>query len=135
MRRFLRKRNYLLIGGSILVLLFNYFSDPNGGALTITWLAGLASPVVAVWFAYLARTALFDYLDLEVLYNKAKESTVGAGLIFIGVCLVVYGLLGLFGTNAKAQPVETYIPAKAQIYLPTVKLEQERLWADHPKGT
>ena len=73
MKKYLRKRNYFLVGGSFVVLLFNYLTDPNGGALTVTWLAQLASPVVAVWFAYLARVALFDYLDLEELYLKLKK--------------------------------------------------------------
>lgn len=130
----MRKRNYFLIGGSAVVLMFNYFTDPNGGALTVTWLAQLVSPVVAVWFAYLARHALFDYLDLEELYVKAKETAVGSAITFLAVCLIMFGLLGLFGNSAKAQNVETYIPAKAYQLLPTVAAEQQRLWPNHPKG-
>lgn len=129
----MRQRNYLLIGGSLVVLLFNYLTDPNGGALTVTWLAQLASPVVAVYFAYLARLALFDYLDMEELYKKAKESAIGSAITFVGVCIIVFGLLGLFGTSAKAQNVETYVPAKAYQLLPTVVAEQQRLWPNHPK--
>lgn len=130
----MRSRNYWLVGGSIIVLLFNYLTDPNGGALTVVWLAQLASPVVAVWFSYLARHALFDYLDLEVLYNKARETATGSAIVFAGVCIVVFGLLGLFGTNAKAQDVTSYIPVKAYTLLPTVKEEQQRLWPTHPKA-
>lgn len=133
-QKYLRKRNFLLVGGSICVLLFNYFTDPNGGALTAVWLAQLASPVVAVWFAYLAKEALFDYAHLQELYEKAKNDAIGAGLTFIGISIVIFGLLGLFGTSAKAQDVTTYIPVKAQTHLPTVKVEVIRLWPDHPKG-
>lgn len=134
MRKYFRKRNYFLVGGSILVLLFSYFSDPNGGALTAAWLGNLVMPVVAVWFSYLTRIALFDYLDMEEVYEKAKENATGAGLTFIGVCIVVFGLLGLFGASARAQDVTTYIPTKAYTHLPIVKQEVNRLWVDHPKG-
>lgn len=130
----MRQRNYFLVGGSLLVLLFLLFSDPDGGAMTAVFLGQLMTPVIAVWFSYLARIALFDYLDMEELYRKAKESSVGAGIVFIGVCIVVFGLLGLFGTAAKAQDVYTYIPPKALTYIPTVKSEQAKIWPDHPKA-
>jgi hypothetical protein len=129
----MRKRNYFLAGGSFLVLLFAYFSDPNGGALTMAWLQQLTMPVVAVWFAYIARKALFDYLDMEELLNKAKQSTVGAAITFLAVCLVFFGLLGLFGNSARAQDVKTYVPTKALVHIPTLTSEQYRLWPEHPK--
>lgn len=117
-----------------MVLLFNYFTDPNGGALTATWLAGLATPVVAVWFSYLTRHALFDYLDMEELWEKAKESSIGAAITFAGICIVVFGLLGLFGGAARAEGISTTIPTKAHIHMSTVIAEQTRLWPNHPKG-
>jgi hypothetical protein len=129
----MRKRNYFLAGGSFLVLLFAYFTDPNGGALTLAWLQQLTMPVVAVWFAYIARKALFDYLDMGELFEKAKQSTVGAAIVFLGICVVFFGLLGLFGNSARAQDVKTYIPAKALIHMPVLQSEQYRLWPDHPK--
>jgi hypothetical protein len=129
----MRKRNYWLAGGSFLVLLFTYLTDPNGGALTVAWLQQLSMPVVAVWFAYLARKALFDYIDMGELLDKAKQSTVGAAISFLAICLVFFGLLGLFGNSARAQDVRTYIPPKAYTHLPTVIVEQQRLWPDHPK--
>ena len=133
-KKYLRKRNYILVGGSLLVLLFNYFTDPNDGALTAVWLSQLVSPVVAVWFAFLAKEALFDYIEMAELFEKAKESAVGSAMVFIGVCVVIFGLLGLFGSSAKAQEVSSYIPDKAVLYLPMLVTEQYRLWPDHPKG-
>lgn len=131
----MRKRNYVLVGGSLLVLVFSYMSDPNGGALTAAWLTNLVMPIVAVWFSYLTRVALFDYLDMEDLLKRAKQTAAGSGLAFVGVCLVVFGLLGLFGTSAHADTsVATYIPDKAYTVIPNVKAEQQRLWPTHPKG-
>lgn len=133
MRKYLRSRNYVLIGGSLLAVLFLYFTDPDHGAITVTFLGQLATPIIAVWFTYLARKALFDYIDAREMYLEAKRTPVGAAIVFLGICLVMFGLLGLFGSNAHAQNVNTFIPDKAYVYLPTVKAEQVVLWKDHPK--
>lgn len=128
----MRKRNYVLVGGSFLVILFLYLTDPNDGALTLSFIQQLVTPIVAVWFAYLARTALFDYIDMQELYEKSKKSTIGAAIVFVGLCLVLFGLFGLFGSSARASEV-TEIPTKAALYVPIVKAEQQTLWVDHPK--
>lgn len=96
-----RFRNWFLLGGSIVVLLALVLTDPSGGSMTLILAQQLATPVLAVAFAHLARKALFDYLDLETLINKAKNSEVGAGLVFLGVSVIIYGLLGLFGAQIR----------------------------------
>lgn len=146
MRKYFRHRNIFMIGGSLIVLLFLLISDPNIGSLnipfltglpigstTLTFLAKLATPVIAVWFAYMSRKALFDYLEMAALYRKAKETATGAALVFVGVCIVMFGLLGLFGSQVYAQNVATYIPKQALIHLPTLVEQQKLYWADHPK--
>ena len=133
MNRWLRHRNYVLVGGSVLVLLFLFLTDPNHGALTITYLGQLATPIIAVWFAFIARRALFDYVNVEMTFKEAMKTPVGAAIVFLGICLVTFGLLGLFGSSAHAQDVKTYVPEKAHIYLPIVRAEQKALWVDHPK--
>ena len=130
--KYFRFRNYLLIGGTALVLAFMYYSDPNGGALTTTLIAQLATPVIAVWFAHLARKALFDYTDMLELYNKAKQSTLGAAILFASMCLIIFSLLGLFGNQVKAAET-TYIPQQAYTYIPILKGEQQTYWVNHPK--
>ena len=137
MVKHLRSRNFILVGGTLLVMLFLYWSDPNGGALTATLAAQLATPVIAVWFSHLARKALFDWADMLELYNKAKESAVGAAIIFASMCAVLFALLGLFGNQVKAEvrtpSVTTYIPTQAHTYLPTLRSEQAAYWSAHPK--
>lgn len=129
----IRKRTLWLAGGSFLVLLYLLLTDPNDGILTATFIAQLATPIIAVWFAFLVRKALFDYIDMGELFNKAKESAVGAAIVFAGVCIVMFGLLALFGSSARAQDVKTYIPEKAHTYLPVVITEQKNIWFNHPK--
>lgn len=133
----LRSRNLILVGGTLLVMLFMYYTDTSGGGMTATLAAQLATPVIAVWFAHLARKALFDWADMLELYNKAKESAVGAAIIFASMCAVLFALLGLFGNQVKAEvrtpSVTTYIPTQAHTYLPTLRSEQAAYWSAHPK--
>lgn len=129
----LRLRNFTLVGGTLLVVLFMYLSDPNGGALTATLVAQLATPIVAVWFAHLARKALFDYADMLELYVKARESAIGAAIIFASMCAVMFALLGLFGGQVQAQDTKSYIPKQAYTYLPVLRNEQLAHWSEHPK--
>lgn len=134
MRELTRFRNIFLVLGSIAIIAYLYVSDPNPGhGTTLVFLGTLATPVIAVFFAHLARKALFDYLDMGQLYRKAKETATGAGLIFLGICLVMFGLLGLFGSQVYAQDVKTYVPKAALVHLPTVKSEVAKYHPEHPK--
>lgn len=133
LKQWFRLRKMVLWGGSLLVVLYLVVSDPNDGQLTIPFLAKLATPIIAVWFAHIARKALFDYLDMALLAKKARETATGSGLVFLGICIVIFGLLGLFGSQVYAQDVVTYIPPQAQQYLPLVQAEKDQLWTNHPK--
>ena len=99
--KYVRFRNLFLIGGSLVILATLFMSDPNGGSLTMALLQQLAVPVMAVAFAHAARKAIFDYMDLESIITKAKETSVGAGIVFGGVALIIYGLLNLFGSQVR----------------------------------
>jgi hypothetical protein len=96
-------RNAGLFLGCALAILGMYISDPNGGALTVATLLQVLTATVAVGFAHLARKTLFDYINMGDLYRKAKESAVGAAITFAGICIVLYGLLGLFGGQVRAE--------------------------------
>ncbi len=134
MKDWLRFRHWFMIGGSLVVVIYLYISDPNNGDLTLPFLAKLATPVIAVWFAHLARKALLDYIDMYSVYKKAKETATGAGLVFLGICIVIFGLLGLFGSQVYASPnVYTYIPTNAETHLPTLQQEKIQYWPEHPK--
>lgn len=133
MSKVMRFRNLFTIGGTLAIIAYLVLSDPAGGSLTLPFLAKLATPIIAVFFAHWARKALFDYLDMGELCRKAKETATGAGLAFLGLCIVIFGLLSLFGSQVYAQDVRTYIPTQAYQHIPTLRSEQERLWSDHPK--
>lgn len=133
LKQWFRLRKVILIGGSLLIVAYLFLSDPNDGELTIPFLAKLATPIIAVWFAHIARKALFDYIDLQAIAKKARETATGSGLVFLGVCIVIFGLLGLFGSQVYAQDVHTYIPPQAQQHLPILQQEKDKYWPLHPK--
>lgn len=129
-----RKRVVLVWGGSLAVIAGLWWTDPDGGASTRIWLLGLASTILAVTFAYLARKGLFDYdgADMGELARKARETPLGAAIVYASICAVFITLLLIFAGQARAQDVRTHVPAAALQLLPTLRAEQRAHWPDHP---
>lgn len=124
-----RRRFISLAGGSLLVLLYLYLTDPNNGAVLPAFMGQLATPVIAIWFALIMRKVLLDYVNVEELYKKAKETSVGSGIAFLGTCIIMYGLFGLFGSQLAHADT---IPVQARTHIPTLIEEQKTYWEDHP---
>jgi multisubunit Na+/H+ antiporter MnhB subunit len=93
----MRFRNVLLIIGSFLCLLALFLTDPDKGASTGIWVVGMATGIIAVAMSHISRKGLFDYINLEEFAKRAYESPIGAGIVFMGVCMVVSSLLMVFG--------------------------------------
>ncbi len=119
---------YLFMGfGSAAILATLLATDPDKGLMTGMLVMGLVTPVLAVAFAHLARKGMFDYLDMQALAEKAQKTPSGSGLVFLGVCIVIFGLLGLFGKSANAA-----VPEQAHQYLPVLSAELNRTWPGTP---
>jgi hypothetical protein len=131
-----RFRNLYLILGSALVLGALFYTDPDGGLSTGMLVLGLLVCVLAVAFAHISRKALTDYpeADMQKLFARASESPTGAGLALVALSILMAALLMLFGSKVHAATLDpaTFIPAKAQTYAPTLKVEQVQFWGDHP---
>lgn len=124
----MRFRHKFITGGSALTVAALLLTDPSQGVSTALLLLGIVVGLVAVLFAHLSRKALFDYLDMEELANNAKPHPIGSGLLFLGVCIVIYGLLGLFGSAARADT----IPPRAHALLPQVAVAINQHWPGIP---
>lgn len=133
MKKF-RFRYLFLVGGSALVLGALFATDPDRGITTGMLLLSLVTPLLAVAFAHLARKALHDYeeADARRLFAKAGEHPIGAGLALVALAIVIYGLLALFGSVARAQDVRTFIPPQAEQHRATLRQELTSAWPDHP---
>lgn len=96
----MRFRHVFLTLGSILTLFLLLLSDPDSrfvtglpfGAGTLTILIVLVSSILYIGLLHLARKALFDYLDLQVLAAKAIESPHGAGLVLVAVAIAMVSI-------------------------------------------
>lgn len=75
------------------------------------------------------KRTLFPYIDMKLYAETAmKEDNYGAGLVFLGMCIVLAAFVALFSGKAGAQD----LPANAVKYLPILKLEQRTWWPDMP---
>lgn len=88
---------------SVLALLLGFMMDPDVGFIQelsygagfVATVAQLTKIVILVAMLHLSRRALFDYIDLEVYFNKAKESAEGAGhaLVAVAIAMVAIAIL------------------------------------------
>lgn len=133
MKPYFNFRNLALVALTLVLLAVKFVTDPTSGAVTYEFLIYLTTPILVVLAAHWLRKLLFPYVDMCELYDKAKTTAIGSSITFLGMCLFVMAIYGLFGPSARAQDVTTYIPAQAKIHLPVLLAEQSRLWPDHPK--
>ncbi len=128
----MRYRYIGLIGGSAAVLGALLWTDPDSNVLTTRMmLLALVSPIVAIALAHVYRKVLHDYpeADMQVLFRKAGESPIGAGLALIALSMVLSALLGLFSPRAHAQEVHRQALALA----PTLNAEIDAHWPTVPR--
>lgn len=126
-------RNLALVALTAALIVIKFYFDPTAGAVTQEFLLYVSTPILVVLLGHWLRKLLFPYVDMGDLYDQLKTSSVGAGLGFVGMCIVVFALYGLFGPSARAQDVTTYIPAQAKIHVPTISAEVNSYWPDVPK--
>lgn len=122
----MRFRYWFMIIGSLLIGGALFLSDPGRGSDTLLLLLKVIAPLLAVGLAHLARRGLFDYINLEEAWKDTKHNPVARSIYSLGVCIVIYGLLGLFG-----KAFGTELPPNAKVYAPVLKAEQIRYWPDH----
>lgn len=96
----MRFRNIFLGIGAFLVVLILVLSDPSAGVLSqlpfgggaLATLITLLIAIFYVGFLHVSRKALLDYIDLQQFFEKALETSHGAGLALIGVGLFLISI-------------------------------------------
>jgi len=83
---------------------------------------------------YLLRRAFFDRARSKDAYTEAMRGNVGAGLVFLGLAMVVTGMLFLAfaARSANGQTLPEPTMARVQQYLPMLRAEQQAHWPDAP---
>ena len=85
-RGFLDLRVWMLLAPALLVLALDL---PVLTAL----LYSLSAMLVIVAMTHVIRRVLFHYVDMELLALIAQHSATGAGLTFVGVCIVLASII------------------------------------------
>lgn len=135
MKHLRRLRNWFLWVVPLTVLLVMYRFDPDNGLSLMVWLSSFSRAFLFVACAHLARKVFFDYPESDVkrLFDMARNTPVGAGLALIAVMIFLGFAMLTFSSAARGQDARTYIPPQAYAYLPLLKVERLRYWADHPR--
>lgn len=123
-----RWRWWAVLALPVAVIVVNSFG-PDGWREPLVRLLWLSWSAVCVAMAHSARKALFDYAHGRQAWLKAMEHPVGAGLAFLGLCLVSAALVFAFVGLARAQTV----PPPAQALAPLVVDEIEQHWPTVPR--
>lgn len=123
-----RWRLWAMLALPVVVILFNSFG-PDGWREPVVKMLWLSWTALCVALAHSARKALFDYAHGREAWLKAMEHPIGAGLAFLGLCLVSAVLVLAFVGFARAQPV----PANAQLLAPLVVQEINSHWPQTPR--
>ena len=105
----MRFRNVFLGIGSALVTTVLIMSDPDSvlvrnlpfGAGTLSFLIILVSSILYIGLLHFGRKALFDYLDLEEYFKKAKMTSEGSGSALIAVGLFSIAIAIVILASAK----------------------------------
>jgi hypothetical protein len=113
----------------VVVIAVNSFG-PDGWREPLVRLLWLSWAAVCLAMAHSGRKALFDYAEGSEAWRKAMGHPIGAGLAFLGLCIVSVGLfLGLVSfARADAPDVQTFVPTAAVRLAPVATAEIERTW-------
>lgn len=102
-----------------------FYTDTAQGAETMMRLQWLAWVIVLAGPVYLLRRALMNGARSGEAYRAAIKSPTGAGLVFLGLCIVTAVLfLALTGRAGAA------VPINAQSLLPVLAEESRLHWSD-----
>ncbi len=123
-------RLWMMWVAGLVVILWYYFTDPSEGAETVVRLQWMAWVLVAAGPVYLLRRALMDEARGHTAYRKALSSATGAGLVFLGLCILTAVLFLTLVGQARAA-----VPINAAIHLPTLKEEVKTYWPDLSKSS
>lgn len=132
MSPFKRWRWWAFIALPIAVILGNSFG-PDGWREPLVRCLWIAWSSLCVGLAWSARKALFDYADGREAWKESLKHPIGAGLSFLGLCLLSGPLFFGLATFARAQDVKTFVPTGAHALAPLVVQEIDSQWPSIPR--
>ena len=129
---FLRWRYWALLVIPVAVIVASSFG-PDGWRDPLVRIQWIAWSAVALVLTHSARTALFDYARASQAWFESLKSPTGAGLSFLGLCILTAALFLGLSSFANAQDVRTHVPDRAQAMAPMIWAEIDRHYPDIPR--
>ena len=83
--------------GTIMIQYGAAFAQFTGIVALAPWSLFVGGSLYIFSLTHVLRRLYFPQLDLQLIAKQAIESPVGAGLVFIGICLVIVALITLLG--------------------------------------
>ena len=127
-----RWRWWAMLALPVAVIVANSFG-PDGWREPMVRMLWLSWTALCVALAHSARKALFDYANGREAWQKALEHPVGAGLAFLGLCVVTAALFFGLASFARADSLRSQVPTAAQSLAPVAVQEIERIWPSIPR--
>jgi hypothetical protein len=136
MHKHLRMRTLAVWILPLLAVAALWLTDPDQGVLSgrvdvpkvFVWLLMIAKGAAYIAIAHFICKAIFDYADRKTLFEEARKGNVAAAISLATLVAAFVGLVFFLGAQAHAGEV----PKQAQQYLPMLKAERIKNWADHP---
>lgn len=125
---FRNARTWGMWGIAILVILWYLITDPDGGAETVARIQHLAWVTVILGLVWIGRRVLNEKVKLAEVAAKALKDPVGAGLVYLGACIVMAALVVAYASRANAHE----LPPRAPEGLPVLAHEIAGAWPDMP---
>ena len=130
----MRVDRLLVLGaGSVIALALFALNDPDNGLMTLVTVQNLLWLVIGATLVYWLRRGLMDGARSKAAYLKALETATGAGLAFVGLC-VLTGLLMLCFTLLITSARAAGINDNAKLYLPQLIAEEASYWPGISNG-
>lgn len=79
-------RNLFILAGVVAIAAIHLLLPTTAQFLPYT----IAQAVVVLW---LLQQLFFQYLDLGLIYKKARETATGAGMVFISMSVLIAAIL------------------------------------------
>lgn len=129
--RYKSARFWALLPIPLFVILINSFG-PDGWREPFVRGLWLSWACIALAVTHFFRKALHDYASGRTAFAESIKHPIGAGLSFLGLCILGAAIFFSLSNFARAQDVRTYVPEQAKVLAPLAVAQIDQYWPTMP---